>query len=114
MNIFPVDSLRPATGGSPRFEGAEFGFDASFFYVTAPKGKGAARHRHPYPEVFLVIEGEIQVGVEGESTELSAGNMTVVPANTWHEFKVISAIPVRMVNIHPAGTMVQEFAAGDD
>jgi quercetin dioxygenase-like cupin family protein len=114
MKILPVDSLRPASGGSPRFEGGEYGFDASFFYVTAPKGKGAARHRHPYPEVFLIIEGEVRVGVDDESAVLAGGQVAIIPANAWHEFTVVSDIPVRMVDIHPAGSMVQEFADTGD
>jgi quercetin dioxygenase-like cupin family protein len=114
MKVLSVDSLRPATGGSPRFEGGQFGFDASFFYVTAEKGKGAARHRHPYPEVFFIIEGEVRVGVDDESTVIAGGQVAIIPANAWHEFTVVSDTPVRMVDIHPAGTMTQEFAAGDD
>lgn len=108
MNILEIDSLRPPSGGSPRFEGAEYGSSVSFFVVTSKPGRGADKHRHPYDETFVILDGDIEVIVGGEQRMVSSGHIVVIPANTWHEFKNRSDHPALMVNIHPVPEMIQE------
>lgn len=108
MNVIDMDSLKPPRSGSPRFEGSAYGASVSFFVVTSPPGKGADKHRHPYAEVFVILEGDIEVISDGELQRLEGGNIAVIPANSWHEFKNRSSRPVSMVNIHSAPTMIQE------
>ena len=38
--------------------GAEHGLDITLLFVDAEPGKGPALHRHPYPEIFITLEGE--------------------------------------------------------
>jgi quercetin dioxygenase-like cupin family protein len=106
--ILPFDQFRLRPGGSLRFEGGAFDADTSFFVVIAPTGKGADKHRHPYPETFIVLDGEIETIIDGETYRTGAGHIIVIPANTWHEFKGSSADPARLVNIHPVPEMRQE------
>lgn len=108
MNVIDMDSLEPTSGGSPRFEGSAYGASVSFFVVTSPPGKGADKHRHPYAEVFVILEGDIEVISDGELQRLEGGNVAVIPANTWHEFKNRSSHAALMVDIHPVSTMIQE------
>lgn len=98
--ILPFDQFRLRPGGSVRFEGGTYDANTSFFVVIAPTGKGADKHRHPYPETFIVLDGEVY--------RTGAGKIIVIPSNSWHEFKGISADPARLVNIHPAPQMSQE------
>lgn len=109
MTILDIATLRPAGGGSPRFEGGDYGANVSFFVAMSPTGKGADKHRHPYEETFVILEGEIEVIVNGEKQVIQAGNIVVIPANTWHEFKNRSSQDALMVNIHPVPKMIQEF-----
>jgi quercetin dioxygenase-like cupin family protein len=111
MNIIDIASLKPASGGSRRFEGGNYGANVSFFVVTSATGKGADKHRHPYEETFVVLEGDIEVIVNGELRMIKAGNIVVIPANTWHEFKNRSEQSALMVNIHPTPKMIQEDLA---
>ncbi len=108
MNIIDIASLKPASGGSPRFEGSHYGANVSFFVVMSATGKGADKHRHPYEEVFVILEGDIEVIIHGELRRIQAGNIVVIPANAWHEFKNRSSQPALMVNIHPVPKMLQE------
>jgi quercetin dioxygenase-like cupin family protein len=108
MNIIDIAGLKPASGGSPKFEGGNYGVSVSFFVVTSPPGKGADKHRHPYEEVFVVLEGDIEVINDGKMQRLGGGNIVVIPANTWHEFKNRADRPALMVNIHPVPQMIQE------
>lgn len=103
-----MDRLKPPRGGSPRFEGSAYEASVSFFVVTSPPGEGADKHRHPYAEVFVILEGDIEVISGGELQRLGGGNIAVIPANTWHEFKNRSSHAALMVNIHPVPTMIQE------
>lgn len=108
MNIIDITSLKPASGGSPRFEGGNYGANVSFFVVTSGPGKGADKHRHPYEEIFVILEGDIEVIIDGELRMIASGNIVVIPANTWHEFKNRSGQNALMVNIHPVTKMIQE------
>ncbi len=108
MDLIDIESLRPASGGSPRFEGYLHGATSSFFVVKSPPGKGADKHRHPYEETFILLDGEIEVIVAGEMQRISSGSVIVIPPNTWHEFKNRSDHNLLMVNIHPVPQMIQE------
>ena len=108
MNIIDTNSLRPPSGGSARFEGVNYGASVSFFVVTSAPGRGADKHRHPYDETFVILDGDIEVIVGGETRMLGGGNIAVIPANTWHEFKNRSDHAALMVNIHPVPEMIQE------
>lgn len=108
MNIIDIVSLKPPSGGAARFEGIDHDADVSFFVVTSAPGQGADKHRHPYREIFVILEGDIEVIVDDEMGRVGKGNIVVIPANAWHEFKNRSDHPVLMVNIHPVVQMVQE------
>jgi quercetin dioxygenase-like cupin family protein len=76
--------------------------------VTSPPGKGADKHRHPYEEIFVILDGDIEVIVDGQRRMISGGNIAIIPANAWHEFKNRSNHAALMVNIHPVPGMIQE------
>lgn len=108
MKIIETDSLRPPSGGSPRFTGVDHDASVSFFVVDSPPGKGADKHRHPYEEIFIILDGDIEVIIDGQMQRVSKGQIVVIPANTWHEFKNRSDHRCSMVNIHPVPKMIQE------
>jgi quercetin dioxygenase-like cupin family protein len=108
MHIITIDSLKPSGGGSARFEGVNYDARSSFFVVTSPTGQGADKHRHPYEEIFVILEGAIEAIIADETHMIGPGHIVVIPANTWHEFKNRSERPALMVNMHPAPKMIQE------
>ena len=63
----------------------------SITYIRAPKGKGAALHRHATEEVFLPIHGRWQVfWLEGEqerTLDLDEGDMCNVPIGIYRGFR---------------------------
>ena len=86
---WPQRRLRPHVKA-----GAE-GF--SITYVRAPKGKGAALHRHATEEVFLPIHGRWQVfwleGEEERTIDLGEGDMCNVPIGIFRGFRNVSDDP---------------------
>ena len=93
-----------------RFEGKDHESSVSFFIGTFDAGTGPSLHRHPYDETFIVEAGSATFTVAGETFELGAGQIAVVPANTAHKF--VSGEGFRLISITPADRMVQEDLEG--
>jgi quercetin dioxygenase-like cupin family protein len=89
MGVTENAALRPHVKA-----GAE-GF--SITYVRAPKGKGAALHRHATEEVFLPINGRWQVfwleGDEERTLDLDEGDLCNVPIGIFRGFRNVSDDP---------------------
>ena len=89
-----------------RFEGREHGSSVSFFIGTFDAGTGPGLHLHPYDETFIVEAGSATFTVDGETFELAAGQIAVVPANTPHKF--VSGEGFRLISIAPADHITQD------
>jgi len=110
MQIIDISSLKPPEAEVATFQGSRYGANVSFFVVQFSQGQGPAKHRHPYEETFLVLDGEIETIVGGETRTVGKEKVAVIPAYTWHEFKNRADRPVLMVNIHPVPKMITEWA----
>lgn len=110
MKIIDMSSISPPGEEAAIFQGMKHGANISFFIVHFSPGKGPRKHRHPYEETFILLEGQIEAIVDGEAKTLSEHNIVIIPAGTWHEFRNQSDQPVFMVNIHPVPEMITEWA----
>jgi mannose-6-phosphate isomerase-like protein (cupin superfamily) len=76
----------------PNVRAGAHGF--SITYVRAPKGKGAALHRHATEEVFIPVKGRWQVfWLEGETertVDLDEGDVCNVPIGIYRGFRNLS------------------------
>lgn len=108
IRTIDIAEVIAASGGSGRFEGKDHGSPVSFFYVTSEPGRGASKHRHPYTETFVIIDGDIEVTVDGSTERMRGGTIAVIPAGAWHEFINRGDRRALMVNIHPTDEMIQE------
>jgi mannose-6-phosphate isomerase-like protein (cupin superfamily) len=97
-----------------KFEGYQYGdVNVSFFLIDSPPGSGAALHKHPYEEIFVVQEGEATFTVGDAMIEVSGGQILVVPAGVPHKFVNSGSGPLRQVDIHPNGR-IQQVDIPDD
>ena len=110
MKLIDINSLKTPGQEVATFQGVKHGANVSFFIVHFSPGKGPKKHRHPYEETFIILEGEIEAIVDDEPKTLSENNIVIIPAGTWHEFKNRSDKTVFMVNIHPVPEMITEWA----
>jgi quercetin dioxygenase-like cupin family protein len=110
MKTIDIDSLKPPGQEVAIFQGAKHGANVSFFIVHFSPGKGPRKHRHPYEEMFIILEGEIEAIVAGKTETLRENNIVIIPAGSWHEFKNRSEKQVFMINIHPVPEMITEWA----
>ena len=108
MEVIQIDSLASVPGGSALFEGEAYGASVSFFVVRALPGDGAVKHRHPYDETFVILDGEIDAIIGGEQALLHSGSITVIPATAWHEFTNRGTRRCLMVNVHASPRVIQE------
>jgi mannose-6-phosphate isomerase-like protein (cupin superfamily) len=86
-------------GGFER-TGSEIGAGVSVIVVDAAPGGGPELHRHPYREVFVVLEGEATFTLGDEQLVLHAGETAVAPAGVPHRFVNSGAGRLRQVDIH--------------
>lgn len=72
--------------------------------MLVPDGGGPAPHRHDFEEMFIILEGEIEVTFRGEKRSAKAGSTVNIPANAAHGFKNVSGQPARLLCLcTPAG-----------
>jgi mannose-6-phosphate isomerase-like protein (cupin superfamily) len=46
-------------------------------------GSNPGRTHHSYKEIFVILEGDIEVIVDGEMNRVGKGNIVIIPPNTW-------------------------------
>jgi quercetin dioxygenase-like cupin family protein len=67
-------------------------------------------HRHPSQvEEYEVLEGALEVMVDGHWQTLGTGDSVSVPVNTDHTFRTIPGETVRVRNFHRPGGRFDEF-----
>jgi quercetin dioxygenase-like cupin family protein len=110
MKIIAINSLKAPAGEVAIFQGFENGANVSFFVVQFSPGKGPDKHRHPYEETFIVLDGDIEVIIDGETRMIRSGTIVIIPAGSWHEFKNRSEKATLLINLHPVAKMMTEWA----
>lgn len=87
------------------------GVGACVIFVEAPPGAGPKLHRHPYPELLIVIEGTATFD-DGESKrEVGAGEMAVVDPHQAHGFVNSGDGLLRQIDIHLSPRFITEWLA---
>lgn len=93
-------------GASYQFEGEDFGeVPLSFFWTDAPPGTGPRLHQHPYPEVFVIIEGQVRFTVGDDTLNATAGQIVIAPPGCPHAFVNAGSERSCHLDIHPTGRM---------
>jgi quercetin dioxygenase-like cupin family protein len=96
------------------FDGSKHGdvISVSAFIVDLPPGAGPKRHVHPYEEVFITIQGKVELESGGEVRTTGPEEICVVPANIPHTFTNVGTDRAVMVNIHASPGVVTDFVEG--
>ena len=110
--VLPLSDLRTSPAACLFEGGRRAGVEISMYVTTFGPGEGPSPHLHPYPEVFLVEEGEATFTVAGDPLVVGAGHVVVVPAHTAHGFRNSGGGTLRLVSIHPSGTVLQTRVEG--
>ena len=106
MSFLNLEQL-PFVGMSYEFVGGNQGAPFSAYIVNAQPGQGPPLHTHPYGEVAFTIEGSASITVRGNTREVKAGAIVVIPANTPHRFVNSGNTVLRQIDIHASPQFIQ-------
>lgn len=96
--------------GVREWEGYHFNeTDVSLILVDLPPGGGPRLHRHPYPELFIVHEGQVRFTVGAATVEACAGQIVIVPEGVAHKFINVGQGILRQTDIHVSKKFVTEW-----
>lgn len=70
-----------------------------------PQGSGPPPHHHPWEEAYVVLDGELEVEVDGTVTRLPAGSAAHVPAGALHRYTVVTPEARWITTTSPAGAV---------
>ena len=60
------------------------------FDTSGPADSGPPPHVHPWEEIYVVLDGELEVTIEGSSEVLQKGATAHVPSNTLHSYRNVT------------------------
>ena len=106
--IIRAGELEPSPTGTVTFEGTDYGSGVSLFLIDNDPGVGPDLHRHPYPETWVVRNGNARFTADGQEIEAGPGDVLVVHGETPHKFKNMGPGRLDMVCIHPSPRFIQE------
>lgn len=97
----------PGSETSRQFEGyLYYEGNVSFFISETPPMRGPSLHKHPYQEIFVVLDGQLTCTVGDAAIEAAAGQIVIVPADTPHKFINSGSTVARHVDIHASAKMI--------
>jgi mannose-6-phosphate isomerase-like protein (cupin superfamily) len=76
------------------------GLPACVIFVNLDPGEGPKLHRHPYAELFFVLEGESTFTDGTENRVVRAGEMVIAEPNEPHGFVNSGQGLLRQIDIH--------------
>lgn len=85
--VFELAKLKQIMGGpeySPVYGGCVEGERMMVAVMKAPKGAPSQPHSHPNEQWIYVLEGAMQLTIEGKTHTARGGDIIYIPANTVH------------------------------
>ena len=80
---------------------AEQGVTSSFSLNTAEPGAGAPLHTHVMDELIVIVEGQLEVRIDGETHLVGKDHTLVIPPGVKHGFKVVGDQPAQLLVFFP-------------
>lgn len=90
------------------YEGEQFGVCGSGFFTDYHPGQSTPLHRHPYPEIFTVVEGVATFFADDDYFTAEAGDVIVVPAGMVHRFENSGEGRLLVASVHSSPRVEQE------
>jgi mannose-6-phosphate isomerase-like protein (cupin superfamily) len=85
------------------------GVSASLIFIDNGSGEGPRLHRHPYHEIFIVLEGHSTFTVGSVTLEAGAGRIVVLRPGVAHKFVNSGSGRLRQVDIHASSKFITEW-----
>lgn len=78
-----ADSIREIASHESTGEG-------EVFELSGPRDSGPPPHRHGWSEAYYVLDGRVEVQVDGRVTVLERGDYAFAPAQSAHAYRILS------------------------
>ena len=96
-------------------QGYQFGgATVCLIFVDLEPGGGPLLHRHPYEEIFILLEGQATFTVGTRTVGATAGQILMVKPNVPHKFVNSGAGRLRQIDIHASDRFVTEWLEGEN
>ncbi len=82
--------------------GHEQGVTSTFSINTAEPGTGAPLHTHTIDELIVILEGTLEVSMDGETRTVGANHTVVIPPGAEHSFRVTGEGTAHLLVFFPA------------
>lgn len=82
-----MKTAEPLPGWKGRFWRSEA---MSFAHYTVDAGSSIHEHHHPNEEVWTVIDGQLEVTIDGITRVAGPGSVAVVPPNSLHSVRALT------------------------
>jgi quercetin dioxygenase-like cupin family protein len=90
MPFIDTSSLK-VTERLPGWSGRYFHSEnMTFAYYEFKSGASIHEHFHPQEEVYDLIEGELEITIDGETRIISPGIVAIVPNNARHSVRALT------------------------
>jgi quercetin dioxygenase-like cupin family protein len=73
------------------------------FEMTGPRDSGPPPHAHPWSESYSLIEGTVDVFIDGKTFSGAPGCFFQIPAGTFHSYRITSDTAKVILVTSPAG-----------
>lgn len=91
MTFIDTKSI-PVVSRKPGWYGRQFDSPSmTFVHYAFDAGASIHRHAHEQEEVWHILEGELEISIGDETRRASPGAVGIVPANTAHQVKALTA-----------------------
>lgn len=109
LDLGPIGATFHIRKAAAETEGRSFEME----WELAPRTGGTPIHTHPHAtESYEVLEGELDVYVDGTWRTLSTGDRVSVDPGVAHTFRNASDAPVRVYNTHAPAMRFGEYFEG--
>jgi quercetin dioxygenase-like cupin family protein len=100
----------PGDGNTYEFVGSQHDdTDISFIWVDFSPGDRVRLHKHPYKEIFIILEGSSTFTVGSTTLEAQAGQIVVAPADVPHGFVNSGQGRLKQIDIHLSKQVVTQW-----
>ena len=79
----------------------EHGVSSSLSLNTAEPGTGAPLHTHETDELIMIMEGTLEVRINGETVTVEKDHTVVIPPGAEHGFKVVGGKNAKLIVFFP-------------
>jgi mannose-6-phosphate isomerase-like protein (cupin superfamily) len=83
-------------------------------FIDLEPGGGPRLHRHPYDEIFILLEGIATFTIGAGSVQANAGQVLIAKAGAAHKFVNSGEGRLRQIDIHASDRFVTEWLVEPD